>query len=137
LWPLAIMFFFIPQAITVIELSRHFPGEGAVYVWPSRLLGGMHGFLSGWCYWMANVVYVPTLVVSSVGLAAYMFGASGSALASQGVPIELGTFSVGIILIGLTTWVSMRPGASVEKLIWQPSGFDWHLVSVFSLLCFS
>jgi len=53
----------------VIELSQHFPGEGAVYVWPTRLLGGMHGFLSGWCYAMANAVYVPTLIVSSIGLA--------------------------------------------------------------------
>jgi glutamate:GABA antiporter len=166
LWPLAIMFFFIPQAITVIELSRQYPGEGAVYVWPSRLLGGMHGFLSGWCYWMSNVVYVPTLVVSSVGLAAYMFGASGSTLASQGVAIEigsfgllalliwlnirglaaekllvnvaaLGTFTVGIILIGLTAWLAVRPGVPVANLVWRPSGFDWHLVSVFSLLCFS
>jgi amino acid transporter len=166
LWPLAIIFFFVPEAITVIELSRHFPGEGAVYVWPSRLLGEMHGFLSGWCYWMANIVYVPTLVVSSVGLAAYMFGASGNTLATHGVAIEigsfallsiliwlnirglaaekllvnvaaLGTFTVGIILIGLTAWLALRPGVSVARLVWRPSGFDWHLISVFSLLCFS
>jgi len=166
LWPLAIIFFFIPQAITVIELSRQYPGEGAVYVWPSRLLGEMHGFLSGWCYWMANIVYVPTLVVSSVGLAAYMFGASGEALATHGVAIEigsfgllvlliwlnirglaaekllvnvaaLGTFTVGIILIGLTGWLAVRHGVSVARLVWRPSGFDWHLISVFSLLCFS
>ena len=166
LWPLAIISFFIPQAITVIELSRHYPGEGAVYVWPSRLLGEMHGFLSGWCYWMANIVYVPTLVVSSVGLSAYMFGASGEALATHGVAIEigsfallslliwlnirglaaekllvnvaaLGTFTVGIILIGLTGWLAVRHGVSVARLVWRPSGFDWHLISVFSLLCFS
>ena len=54
LWPLAILLFFVPEAITVIELSHHYPGEGAVYVWPSRLLGEMYGFLSGWCYWMAR-----------------------------------------------------------------------------------
>jgi amino acid transporter len=169
LWPLAIIFFFIPEAITVIELSRHYPDEGAVYVWPSRLLGEMHGFLSGWCYWMANIVYVPTLVVSSVGLAAYMFGASGNALATNGLAIEigsfgllslliwlnirglaaekllvnlaaLGTFTVGIILIGLTAWLAVRPGVpgvSAARLVWRPSGFDWHLISVFSLLCFS
>jgi amino acid transporter len=166
LWPLAIAFFFIPQAITVIELSRHYPGEGAVYVWPSRLLGEMHGFLSGWCYWMANIVYVPTLVVSSVGLAAYMFGASGNGLANHDLAIEigsfgllalliwlnirglaaekllvnvaaLGTFTVGIVLIGLTAWLALHPGVSVSRLVWRPSGFDWHLISVFSLLCFS
>jgi glutamate:GABA antiporter len=166
LWPLAILSFFIPEAITVIELSRHYPGEGAVYVWPSRLLGEMHGFLSGWCYWMANIVYVPTLVVSSVGLAAYMFGASGNALADHGAAIEagsfallwlliwlnirglaaekllvnaaaLGTFTVGLILIGLSLWVAVRQGSPPGRLAWRPSGFDWHLISVFSLLCFS
>lgn len=166
LWPVAILFFFVPQAVTVIELSRHFPGEGAVYVWPSRLLGETHGFLSGWCYWMANIVYVPTLVVSAVGLAAYMFGASGKDLAGHGLAIEmgsfgllslliwlnvrglaaekllvnlaaLGTFTVGIILIGLTAWLARRSGVPVARLVWQPSGFDWHLISVFSLLCFS
>jgi glutamate:GABA antiporter len=166
LWPLAIIFFLIPEAITVIELSRHFPGEGAVYLWPSRLLGEMHGFLSGWCYWMANIVFVPTLIVSSVGLAAYMFGASGIALASHDVAIEIGsfgllslliwlnirglaaekllvnvaavgTFTVGIILIGLTAWLAVGPGVSVARLVWRPSGLDWHLISVFSLLCFS
>jgi amino acid transporter len=166
LWPLAIAFFFIPEAITVIELSHHYPGEGAVYVWPSRLLGEMHGFLSGWCYWMANIVYVPTLVVSSAGLAAYLFGASGNALASHGAAIEIGSFgllavliwlnirglaaeklfvnaaalgtlSVGIILIGLASWSAIRQGLSVTRLEWRPSGFDWHLISIFSLLCFS
>ena len=158
--------FFIPEAITVIELSHHYPGEGAVYLWPSRLLGEMHGFLSGWCYWMANIVYVPTLVVSSAGLAAYMFGASGNALASHGAAIEIGSFgllalliwlnirglaaeklfvnaaalgtlSVGIILIALASWSAMREGVSVSRLVWRPSGFDWHLISIFSLLCFS
>jgi glutamate:GABA antiporter len=166
LWPLAILLFFIPEAITVIELSHHYPGEGAVYLWPSRLLGEMHGFLSGWCYWMANIVYVPTLVVSSVGLGAYMFGASGSTLASHGVAIEIGSFgllslliwlnvrglaaekwlvnaaalgtlTVGIILIGLAAWLSVRQGLPMTRLAWRPAGFDWHLVSIFSLLCFS
>jgi glutamate:GABA antiporter len=166
LWPLAILLFFIPEAITVIELSHHYPGEGAVYIWPTRLLGGMHGFLSGWCYWMANIVYVPTLIVSSVALAAYMFGVSGTALASHGFAIEIGSFVllalliwlnvrglaaekllvntaalgtliVGFILIGLASWLAVRQGLSLTRLIWRPSGFDWHLISIFSLLCFS
>jgi amino acid transporter len=166
LWPLAILLFFIPEAITVIELSHHYPGEGAVYLWPRQLLGGIHGFLSGWCYWMANIVYVPTLIVSAVGLAAYMFGVSGTALADHGFAIEIGSFVLlslliwlnirglaaekllvntaalgtlfaGFILIGLAAWVAAHQGLSPTRLIWRPSGFDWHLISIFSLLCFS
>ncbi len=166
LWPLAILLFFIPEAITVIELSHQYPGEGAVYLWPTRLLGGMHGFLSGWCYWMANIVYVPTLIVSSVSLAAYMFGISGTALANDGFAIEIGSFVLlafliwlnirglaaekllvntaalgtlvaGFILIGLASWLTVRQGLPLARLIWRPSGFDWHLISIFSLLCFS
>jgi glutamate:GABA antiporter len=166
LWPLAILLFFIPEAVTVIELSHHYPGEGAVYLWPTRLLGGMHGFLSGWCYWMSNIVYVPTLIVSSVGLAAYMFGVSGTILANNGFAIEIGSFVLlalliwlnirglaaekllvntaalgsllaGFVLIGLASWVAVRQGLSLTRLIWRPSGFDWHLISIFSLLCFS
>jgi glutamate:GABA antiporter len=166
LWPLAILLFFIPEAITVIELSYHYPGEGAVYIWPTRLLGGIHGFLSGWCYWMANIVYVPTLIVSSVALAAFMFGVSGTALANDSFAIEIGSFVllalliwlnvrglaaekllvntaalgtliVGFILIGLASCLGVRQGLSLTRLIWRPSGFDWHLISIFGLLCFS
>lgn len=165
-WPVAFVLFFLPQGITVIELSQHYPGEGAVYVWPSKLLGDLHGFLSGWCYWMANIVYVPTLAISSVGLAAYMFGISGPTLAGHDGAIEsgalallalliwlnirglkaekrlvnaaaLGTLLVVAALIGFAAWVALREGGGVHILAPHPRRFDWHFLAVFGLVCFS
>ena len=166
LWPLAFVFFFIPQGITVVELSHHYPGEGGVYLWPNRLLGRIHGFLSGWCYWMANVVYVPTLIVSAVGLAFYAFGDRGIALGGNGTLIEcasfgvllllvglnirglavekwlvdlaaLGTLVAGGLLVGLAGWLAVKDGGTGTSLSWRPEQLDWHLLSAFSLTCFS
>jgi amino acid transporter len=166
IWPVALLVFFIPEGITVVELSQHYPGEGAVYVWPSRLLGDYCGFLSGWCYWMANVVYIPTLIVSSVGFVAYLFGASGKGLAANGVAIEagslgllllviwlnvrglasqkwlvnlaaIGTLGVGAFLIVLGSWLAVTHGIPTGALKWHPSGFEWNWVAVFSVVCFS
>jgi amino acid transporter len=166
IWPVALLVFFIPEGITVIELSQHYPGEGAVYVWPGRLLGDFCGFLSGWCYWMANIVYVPTLIVSSAGFIAYLFGASGTRLAANGLAVEAGSFGllmvviwlnvrglasqkwlvnvaaiatlgVGAFLIILGAWLAFTHGIPEGALEWHPSGFDWNWIAVFSVVCFS
>src|SRR5271167_5110646 len=54
-WLLALAFFFWPQGIAVIELSRRYPGEGGIYLWSKERFGPFHGFLAGWCYWTNNV----------------------------------------------------------------------------------
>src|SRR4051794_38556272 len=71
LWLLALVFFFWPQGIAVIELSQRFPGEGGVYLWSKKYFGDFHGFLSGWCYWTNNVFYVPTVLLYLVGVATF------------------------------------------------------------------
>jgi amino acid transporter len=59
LWLISLMLFFAPQGIAVIELAHRYPGEGGVYLWAKELFGDFHGFLSGWCYWTTNMLYVP------------------------------------------------------------------------------
>ena len=51
LWLPALVLFFWPQGIAVIELAHRYPGEGGVYLWTKQIFGDFHGFLSGWCYW--------------------------------------------------------------------------------------
>ncbi len=60
IWLAALSFFFLPQGIAVIELSREFPSEGGVYVWTKEMFGDFHGFICGWCYWTSNLLFIPT-----------------------------------------------------------------------------
>ena len=165
-WPLTFALLLVPQCITVIELSQQFPGEGAVYVWPRELLGEAQGFLSGWCYWMSNVVYVPALIVSSVGLGAYVFIGGVGTLPTDGLVVELGSFLLlallvalsirglvaekwlvnaaaagtllaGGILLALAGWLAATGRADPRALVWQRTDINWQLLGVFSLTCYS
>ena len=60
LWGAALVLFFLPQGITVIELSHRMPGEGGLYLWAKEAFGDFHGFLCGWCYWTTNMFFIPT-----------------------------------------------------------------------------
>ncbi len=74
LWAVAILFFFIPQGIAVIELAEQMPGEGGLYLWTKETYGDFHGFLCGWCYWLTNMFFVPSLLFYVTGVTAYLGG---------------------------------------------------------------
>ena len=74
LWIISLILFFWPQGIAVIELGKRFPGEGGVYLWTKEIFGDFHGFLSGWCYWTNNMLYVPTVLLYFVGVCVFVPG---------------------------------------------------------------
>ena len=76
LWIAAILFFFLPQGIAVIELGERMPGEGGLYLWTKETYGDFSGFLCGWCYWLTNMFFVPSLLFYVSGVTAYI-GAAG------------------------------------------------------------
>ena len=80
LWVLAWAAFFVPVAIAVLTLSRHYGGEGGVYLWTRRHFGDRHGFVAGWCYWTNNLFYVPVLLVYLAGVLAYSGGVGTATL---------------------------------------------------------
>ena len=82
LWVAAILFFFLPQGIAVIELGERMPGEGGLYLWTKETYGDFHGFQCGWAYWMTNLFFVPSLLFYVTGITAYLGGAH-SALAQN------------------------------------------------------
>ncbi len=79
LWLLAMVLFFVPQGLAVAELSSRFPEEGGVYVWTKRAFGDFHGFVCGWCYWVNNLFYFPSLLIfvsaNTAFLVAYFYPA--------------------------------------------------------------
>ena len=83
LWILAAVFFFVPGALVINELSSRFPHEGGLYVWSREAFGDFHGFLAGWTYWIYTVFYFPGLLLASASMAAYIMGGRGIALAQD------------------------------------------------------
>src|SRR5881392_4242612 len=83
LWIISLLLFFWPQGIAVIELAQRYPGEGGVYLWAKEVFGDFHGFLSGWCYWTNNMLYVPTVMLYFVGVSVFAMGPGHAALADN------------------------------------------------------
>ena len=83
LWIISLILFFWPQGIAVIELAHRYPGEGGVYLWAKEVFGDFHGFLSGWCYWTNNMLYVPTVMLYFVGVSVFVLGAGHQGLADN------------------------------------------------------
>ncbi len=83
LWLISLLLFFWPQGIAVIELAHRYPGEGGVYLWAKEVFGDFHGFLSGWCYWTNNMLYVPTVMLYFVGVSVFVLGPGHEGLADS------------------------------------------------------
>src|SRR5882762_11564528 len=83
LWIISLLLFFWPQGIAVIELAQRYPGEGGVYLWAKEVFGDFHGFLSGWCYWTNNMLYVPTVMLYFVGVTVFAMGPGHAAVADD------------------------------------------------------
>ncbi len=106
LWVLAAVFFFVPGALVINELSSRFPEEGGLYVWSREAFGPFHGFIAGWTYWIYTVFYFPGLLLASASMAAYVMGGRGSAFAQDRtflLTVSLAMLLVAVVLniIGL------------------------------------
>ena len=106
LWALAAVFFFVPTALIITELSTRFPAEGGLYVWTREAFGDFHGFVAGWCYWVYSFFYFPGLLVASTAMGAYIGGAGHSYLANDRVFLLVGslfllTVAVALNIVGL------------------------------------
>ena len=83
LWVLAAVFFFVPGALVINELSSRFPEEGGLYAWARDAFGPFHGFVAGWTYWIYTVFYFPGLLLASASMSAYISAGHGAALAQD------------------------------------------------------
>jgi amino acid transporter len=62
IWLCAWLFFYVPLALSVIELSSRFPAEGGLYVWTKKAFGEGPGFIAAWTYWNSNLPYFPAVL---------------------------------------------------------------------------
>src|SRR5215469_3810677 len=112
LWIVSILLFFWPQGIAVIELSHRYPEEGGVYLWAKKEFGDFNGFLSGWCYWTNQMLYVPTVMLYFVGVSVYVLGGGHQWLAEN----KLFALVTSLALLALITALNII-GLGVGKWI--------------------
>jgi glutamate:GABA antiporter len=165
LWIISLLLFFWPQGIAVIELAHRYPGEGGVYLWAKEVFGDFHGFLSGWCYWTNNMMYVPTIMLYFVGVSVFVLGPAHSGLADSksfalaaslallvvlvvlnivGLAVGkwinniggLGTFIAGGLLIALGVIVWLRFGTSVTAADFRIPANPRFVLNSFGVICF-
>ncbi len=82
-WVAALLFFFIPLAASVMELSSRLPQEGGIYLWTREAFGSFPGFLAAWCYWMSNLPFFAAVLYFGGASALYAFGPAGLKLAAN------------------------------------------------------
>jgi len=165
LWVISLILFFWPQGIAVIELAYRYPGEGGVYLWAKEVFGDFHGFLSGWCYWTNNMMYVPTVLLYFVGVSVFALGSGHEALADNkifalaacvvllavlvilnivGLGVGkwinniggIGTFFAAALLMGLGLFVWTRFGATVTWSDFQIPANPRFVLNSFGVICF-
>jgi amino acid transporter len=136
LWVLAAVFFFVPGALVINELSSRFPEEGGLYVWSREAFGPFHGFVAGWTYWIYTVFYFPGLLLASASMAAYILGGRGVALAQDR------TFLITVSLSMLVVAVLLNIiGLNIGKWLQNAGGVGTYvpllmLVGIAALVCF-
>ncbi|MEP6642897.1 MAG: APC family permease [Acidobacteriaceae bacterium] len=165
LWIISLALFFWPQGIAVIELAHRYPGEGGVYLWAKEVFGDFHGFLSGWCYWTNNMLYVPTVMLYFVGVSVFALGPGHASLADNkgfalGASVSLlalltvlnivglgvgkwlnnlGAIGTGIaaaVLIGLGAIIWTRFGTTVTAADFRIPANPRFVLNSFGVICF-
>src|SRR5579863_3691690 len=101
LWVLAAIFFFVPGALVINELSSRFPEEGGLYAWARDAFGPFHGFIAGWTYWIYTVFYFPGLLLASASMSAYVGGAGHEGLATNREFLVIGSFVLLFVAVFL------------------------------------
>jgi amino acid transporter len=165
LWIISLLLFFWPQGIAVIELAHRYPGEGGVYLWAKEVFGDFHGFLSGWCYWTNNMLYVPTVMLYFVGVSVYVLGPAHLGLADNKVFASttslvllalltvlnivglgvgkwinnlgaIGTFVAAAVLIGLGVVIWSRFGTTITAVDFKIPADPRFVLNSFGVICF-
>ena len=83
LWVLACLAFFVPLSLVLAELSSRHPEQGGIYAWSRRAFGPVHGFICGWCLWVNNLFYFPSLLLFAAANATLALGGGGAWLADN------------------------------------------------------
>ena len=97
IWIFACLFFFLPLAASVLELSSRYPQEGGIYIWTQRAFGDFSGFLAAWTYWMSNLPYFPAVLLFGAGSLLFAFPQGQRLVSSSSYYLAFTLLSLALI----------------------------------------
>jgi amino acid transporter len=111
-WLAAMLFFYLPLAAVVIDLSARMPLEGGLYQWSRLRLGELAGFMVAWNLWLYAVVLIGTIGLLVGTNLSYVAGLNGAWMASNktfiltlNIVILGGLMVVAALGLGVGKWV--------------------------------
>jgi len=115
LWLVAVVIFFIPSGLTVMELSSRDSGEGGIYLWAKSAFGEQHGFIAGWTYWVNNLFYFPGLLLFIAGAFLFLGGSAWLGLGES--PYYNAAFSLTLLwlVIGANI-IGLKRGKWIQNI---------------------
>ena len=114
LWLLAIILFFIPQALLVAHLNRLMPLEGGLYEWARLAFNDGVGFLVAWNLWLFATLYTAVIGLVAATFLAYVLGPPRPRLAAS-TPFITFASAFFIIVLVLITRAGLRVGKWVTN----------------------
>jgi amino acid transporter len=123
LWLLAGLLFGVPLALAAIALARRYPEQGGMYPWTQRAFGPLHGFLCGWCYWLSNLFFFPSILLFAAANALTILGPGAAGLADSRAYTAVFVLTAIWICTALNV-VGLNAGRWLQRLgtigVWTP-----------------
>lgn len=123
-WVGALLCFYLPFVLAIVELSSRYPQEGGLYIWTREAFGPYVGFMAGWSYFTSNLPYFPSVLYFDAGNALYIGGESLQFL--RGNPVFFMSFALSALaFITAINVFGMRFGRWLHNLgavgMWGPA----------------
>jgi len=122
-WIFAWACFYVPLALSVIELSARYPQQGGMYVWSKRAFGDFSGYMTGWTYWTSNLSYYPSVFYFTASNALFVFGSRAMQLSNSKLFYIVSALGL-IALISILNVIGLNRGKWLHNIasvgMWMP-----------------
>jgi amino acid transporter len=128
-WIAAMLFFYLPMAVSVIYLNREMPLEGGLYVWARTAFGDLVGFMTAWNIWVYGLAITAAILYAIPTEISYLIGPSAAWLPEN--------HSASFAIVGLITLAiagAAVRGLEVAKWIHNIGGMSILIVFVALIL---
>jgi len=116
--------FYIPLALSVIELSSRYPQEGGFYVWCKHAFGPFSGFIAAWTYWTSNLPYFPTVLYFAASNVLFMRSSWAHLSGSAAYYVVFSLLALGLATV--LNIIGLNIGKWLHNLgalaMWIPAG---------------